>query len=371
MKRIIAYICVLLAFSVLFALLAGCGSDDKLVIPIDFHYSEGIDDNGYWEGLRALDFVEMFDYRALHIPRSVHVISDEKVYEVAYEEIFVGMLNEGVITEFDLRTRVIDRAVLGSDAVNIDFVGTVGGVEFELGSTEGQGTWAVIDAGDYIDGFLEQLVGHMPGETVIVEVTFPDDYFERDLQGKDAVFVTVINHIAGVEGGITDEFVADFLSPYYSWANAEEMMEYIRSSLQYTAIQEHFQQYLTSVVTVSSVPDWLVDYQVGAMLKYSEEYAAMYGMELDDYLATAEGFESIAAFIADRQDENYKAAMLSLIVQAIAEDAGIIPNDGDIDEYIGAVDYLSYETTYGLPFLKQFVLTQKILALLIDNAVFE
>ena len=60
------------------------------------------------------------------------------------------------------------------DTVNIDYVGTVDGVEFDGGSTQGMGTDLVIGSGSYIDDFEDQLIGAHPGETVEVNVTFPD-----------------------------------------------------------------------------------------------------------------------------------------------------------------------------------------------------
>ena len=81
------------------------------------------------------------------------------------------------------------------DTVNDDYVGTVDGVEFDGGSTEGMGTDLVIGSGSYIDDFEEQLIGAHPGETVEVNVTFPDDYYSTDMAGKDAVFTVTINGI--------------------------------------------------------------------------------------------------------------------------------------------------------------------------------
>lgn len=65
------------------------------------------------------------------------------------------------------------------DTVNIDYVGSVDGVEFDGGSTNGQGTDLTIGSGLYIDDFEEQLIGSHPGDTVEVNVTFPDDYSSR------------------------------------------------------------------------------------------------------------------------------------------------------------------------------------------------
>lgn len=86
--------------------------------------------------------------------------------------------------------------VANGDTVNIDYVGTVDGVEFDGGSTNGAGADLTIGSGTYIDGFEEQLVGAHPGDTVEVNVTFPDPYsLNTDLSGKAAVFTVTVNGI--------------------------------------------------------------------------------------------------------------------------------------------------------------------------------
>lgn len=81
------------------------------------------------------------------------------------------------------------------DTVNIDYVGSIDGVEFDGGNTNGAGTDLTIGSGLYIDDFEEQLIGAHPGDTVEVNVTFPEDYGNEELNGKDAVFEVVINGI--------------------------------------------------------------------------------------------------------------------------------------------------------------------------------
>lgn len=85
--------------------------------------------------------------------------------------------------------------IADGDTVNIDYVGTIDGVEFDGGSTDGQGTDLVIGSGSYIDDFEEQLIGAHPGDTVDVNVTFPEDYGVEDLNGQDALFEVTINGI--------------------------------------------------------------------------------------------------------------------------------------------------------------------------------
>lgn len=85
--------------------------------------------------------------------------------------------------------QIKDREVADGDTVNIDYVGSVDGVEFDGGSTNGAGTSVTIGVTSYIDDFLEQLIGHQPGETFNVEVTFPDEYPQNtDLQGNGWLF---------------------------------------------------------------------------------------------------------------------------------------------------------------------------------------
>lgn len=82
------------------------------------------------------------------------------------------------------------------DTVNIDYVGSVDGVEFDGGSTQGNGADLTIGSGRYIDDFEEQLIGAHPGDEVEVYVTFPDPYQNNtDLSGKEALFEVTINGI--------------------------------------------------------------------------------------------------------------------------------------------------------------------------------
>ena len=81
------------------------------------------------------------------------------------------------------------------DTVNIDYVGSIDGVEFQGGNTNGSGADLVIGSHTYIDDFEEQLIGHHPGDSVDVTVTFPEDYGKDELNGKEALFKVTINGI--------------------------------------------------------------------------------------------------------------------------------------------------------------------------------
>lgn len=86
-------------------------------------------------------------------------------------------------------------AIKDGDKVNIDYVGTVDGEEFDGGNTKGNGADLTIGSGSYIDDFEDQLIGAHPGDTVEVNVTFPENYGNEKLNGKDAVFTVTVNGI--------------------------------------------------------------------------------------------------------------------------------------------------------------------------------
>lgn len=85
--------------------------------------------------------------------------------------------------------------VKDGDTVNIDYVGYIDGTAFDGGNTNGQGTDLTIGSGSYIDDFEDQLVGAHPGDKVEVNVTFPEDYGNDELNGKDATFDVTVNGI--------------------------------------------------------------------------------------------------------------------------------------------------------------------------------
>ena len=85
--------------------------------------------------------------------------------------------------------------VKDGDKVNIDYVGYIDGKAFDGGDTQGQGTDLTIGSGSYIDDFEDQLIGAHPGDKVEVKVTFPENYGNDELNGKEATFKVTVNGI--------------------------------------------------------------------------------------------------------------------------------------------------------------------------------
>jgi trigger factor len=367
MKKFKSYFCLFIALVMTLAMLTGCGDKKEEKDDGTFSYSDGIDKNGFWEGITALDYVELPDYNALVIPSDSHTITDETLQAEIDE----------LLTDYSTDEEIKDRAVVDGDTVNIDYVGSVDGVEFEGGSTGGEGTEITIGETSYIDDFLEQLIGHNPGETFDINVTFPTPYeSNEELSGKDAVFVTTINFIVKkVDAELTDAFVAENFSEEYGWETVADMKDGLYAQLQEDAISTYIQEYLSSDVTVKSVPDSLVKYQEDAMVKYYTESAESYGMELEEFLTTYAGVSSIDELVTSSAEMSKQSAQFALVVQAIAEDAKIKVSDDDVANYfnevVGTDDYSEYEKSYGMPYLKQSVLTQQVMDYLTEHATLE
>ena len=312
----------------------------------EYDYSGGITADGYFEGITALDYVTLPDYRNMEIPADISTVSDADLD---------SKINS-MMGDFATSEQVTDRAVEDGDTVNIDYVGSIDGVEFAGGNTGGNGTTVIIGVTNYIDDFLEQLIGHMPGETFDVNVTFPEDYGQEDLNGKDAVFVTTINYIQDqVYPELTDDFVVSNWKENNGWNNVAEAKEAIKNDLRNTAVSNYLWQEIQNQAEVKEVPEALTNYHREYMVEYYAALASQYDMTLDDFLSQQLGLDSVADLVAQNQSLIENNAKYSLIAQALSEDMNVKPTTEDLAKYLrksmGLEDYSDLEEFYGLPYL--------------------
>ena len=188
MNRLVKVLAAMMALLLCLGLTACAGKQGNGDAAVN--YSLGLTTDGRFEGIAAKDYVTLGQYTSLTYPEEVTSVKEEDIQTRI----------DSIMSSHTYTNEVTDRAVQDGDTLNIDYVGKVDGVAFEGGSTDGNGTQVTIGVTSYIDDFLEQLIGHQPGETFDIEVTFPDPYQNNpDLAGKDAVFVTTINYIEETE----------------------------------------------------------------------------------------------------------------------------------------------------------------------------
>ncbi len=320
-----------------------------------YDYSAGLDENGFFEGIKASEIVTLPEYKGVELSSAVTSASEEEVN--AQINIILESYAEEIYEE------ITDRAVEDGDTLNIDYVGSVDGVEFEGGSTNGNGTVVTIGVTNYIDDFLEQLIDHMPGENFDIEVTFPKDYGKEELNGKDAIFNITINYIQGeiietVIPELSDEIAAD-----YGFENVDalkaDIKEWLVSNQKYDFVGG-----ILSAATCEEIPQNVLDFFINADTAQFEYYANMYGLTVDEYMATG-GYASVDAYIEEEMEAYKSTALNYLAAQAIAELEGLTVTAEDITEN----GYDSYIETYGAPYIKQYILTDIMVHnFILDNA---
>lgn len=330
----------------------GCNKTDDTKNGNTPVYVESLDEKGFFKGVKASEVVTALEYKGIEIAATVKEASEEDVQE----QIDI-ILDQYTTYEKDMEGTIED-----GTTVNIDYVGSVDGVEFEGGSTGGQGTDVTIGVTNYIDGFLDQLIGHKPGETFDINVTFPDPYPNNtDLSGKPAVFKITVNYIQGE--AIKAEFTDD-IAKEYGFDNKEALIEDIENWLIASQASTVFNT-VVEKAECENVPEIVIDYLKAIDKAEYESYAASYGMTLEDFLKNMGGYDSLDAYY-ESQAENYKVqAKTYLVAQAIAELENIEITSEDVASSI----YADYVKDYGEAYIKQVLLLQDIIpAFIVDNA---
>lgn len=318
-------------------------------------YSSLLNDNGYLKNVKALDLVQLADYENISIPLSIHEVTDEVI-----EQEINKLLAENATT-----TYVTDRAIENLDTVNIDYVGSIDGVEFEGGNTNGQGAEVTIGVTSYIDDFLEQLIGHTPGEQFDINVTFPEDYHAEDLKGKEAVFSITINYISEqTTPELSDTFVAETLSSKYAVNTVEELKTFIHDELQSQKIIAYLQENLMTQSTVSEVHEDAVAYQEALMKNYYQLSAYSYGMTTDEFIAASSNYSNYEELYEANKAQLTNRAEYTLVIQAVAETLELQVSEENLKayflKYAGSEDYSVFVENYGLAYVNNLVLQELV-----------
>ena len=137
-----------------------------------------------------------------------------------------GALDELANSSVDYLVRKKTEKSHEKDQVIIDFIGTVGGEEFEGG--KGDDYPLVLGSNSFIPGFEEQLIGLKAGSSKKVKVSFPEDYGNKSLAGKQAVFDCKIKEVKEpVKAKIDDK-----LAQKYGLENLKSLKDQIESRIE-------------------------------------------------------------------------------------------------------------------------------------------
>jgi len=324
---------------------AADSSSTSAASQVEIEYSKNLTEDGKWVDINLTDYVTLPDYKSITIPAD----------EINPTEEDLESQRQAFVEQYATPTEITDRAVEDGDQVNIDYVGSVDGVEFTGGNTNGAGTTVTAGSTAYVDDFLTQIIGHTPGETFDVVVTFPDDYNDSTdadgntivLAGKEAVFKTTINYIEGdpIYPEFNDAFVTENLQSQYGWTTADQANEEIKNTLTEYNKAQYLQNYLLENAQVKEVPEVITN-----TLREHEEAnltntAATNGLPVE-YLLMMYGYESLDAFREDFKTQYTDQIKLQMIYEAIADAEGLQPTEDDLKDVFGDNYDLALET-YG------------------------
>lgn len=329
-------------------------------------YSTGLSDNGFYTDIRALDYIQLpEDYKSVRIPDEYTDISEELIDNDLHDM----MVNLGLTVE------VTDRPVQSGDVVNIDFVGTINGVEFEGGSSSDYSVQ--LGVGNLLSDYEDQLIGRQAGDSFDATIVFPNGYGTStdsegnpiDLSNQTATFHTTINSI-GIYA-LKDEDVAEAFQDNYKLNDGslvdtvEKARLYFEEYEQYRSVTTYLADYLLSNSSIiQEIPENIFEHERQMEQVYAENLAEQYGMPLEDFLATG-GYDSMEEYLDASTEYIHQDVVFCFIIQAIAEDLNIWVTEADIEDLYRAGSGMNIET-YGKGFVSQQVLASKVMEQLAD-----
>ena len=303
-------------------------------------------------------------YKGIALKKIEYTVSDENIdHEIEH----MRERNARIIT-------VEDRAVKDKDIVTIDFEGSVDGVPFEGGKAEGHEL--TIGSKTFIPGFEDQIIGMKKEEEKDITVTFPKDYFSKDLAGKEAVFKVKLHEIKEKElPTVDDEFAKDVSE----FDTLEELKKSIREKLEEENTRRA--KYETEEAAIKAVcdateidiPSGMIESEIDNMVKEVESRLSYQGLKLEQYLQMLNKTE--ADFRKEYEEQAKENVKSRLVLEAVAKDAKIEVAEDEIASKIKemAETYGRKEEDLKLnetlkKYLEQSIKEEKAIQFIIDNA---
>ncbi len=307
--------------------------------------------------------VELGKYKGIEIEKIEYTVKAEDIEE-----------NLKQMQEKNARVISVETPVENGNIAVIDFEGFVDGVAFEGGKAENHSL--EIGSGSFIPGFEEQVVGMKIGEEKDINVKFPEEYFSKDLAGKDATFKVKVNEIKKKElPELDDEFAKDVSE----FDTIEELRNSIKERLEKenTEKEKYEKQSAVMKAIVDSVkvdiPSGMVELEVENMIRDMEQRMSYQGIKLEQYLKMLNKTEE--EFKKEYEPQAIEAIKSRLALEAIIKAEKIEAKEEDISEKIKEMAKNYGKKAEDLEknenikeYIKQGIENEKAIELLVENA---
>ena len=328
----------------------------------------------------AGDYVSLGDYMNMEVTL-------DKDYQVT-DEMVKNYVNNNVIANYPYYVESDKTVVENGDVANIDYEGLLDGEAFDGGTAQDYDL--EIGSGSFIDGFEDGLIGAEVGKETDLNLTFPEDYGNSNLAGKEVVFKVTVNAIKEKQDitydTLTDEYVtylSDKLGASYETVNdlTSDIRTYLEeqaNSSRTQAIRSAVIAKLPEVCTVNALPDGLLDARMQEYLKKFEDTYCK-DTTLEDYLSSTYN-TTVDDFKTQVQSEIETELDTQLILEAIAAVENIEFDEDGFNSYVSSLlssyGYDSEDALYenyaqtaedGKDYLQTIYLCNKALDRVIEN----
>lgn len=285
--------------------------------------TEKVSDRPDYVGIQDLDieeYVTLNDYANMTIEAVKSEATDDDIKGIIDSELMYA-------TKGEVKT---------GDTVNIDYVGKKDGAAFAGGTASGYEL--EIGSGTFIDGFEDGLIGVSVGDTVDLNLTFPENYGSAELAGKDVVFTVTVNSIL-LDGGydsLTDEDIKNYGMAYADkeelWAAGEKLANERAEAAYDASVRSSAVSNVLEQSTVNSIPEYLVEEEVQNYLNYMTELCqSVYDIDLEGYVTMYYGME-MDDFNSEVMDMSRETVKRYLVYEAIARAEGINVTQQEIEK---------------------------------------
>ena len=266
---------------------------------------------------------ELGKYKGIEIKKIEYNVSDD---DINHELEHMQEHNARLIS-------VEDRPVEKGDIAVIDFEGFVDGVAFEGGKAENHEL--EIGSNTFIPGFEDQIIGMKIDEERDINVTFPKEYFSKDLAGKDATFKVVLHEIKKREMPVLDDEFAKDVSEF-------DTLEELKKSIKDQKEKENAERakYETEDEVIKAVcenmkvdiPSGMIETEVDNMVKDVETRLSYQGLKLEQYLKLMNKTEEQVR--KEYEPQATEAVKSRLMLEAVIKAEKIEAADDEIEEKI-------------------------------------
>ncbi len=265
--------------------------------------------------------VKLGKYKEIPLKKIEYKVTDE---DIDHEINHMAEHNSRMVT-------VEDREVKDKDIVTIDFEGFTDGKPFEGGKAENHDL--TIGSKTFIPGFEDQIIGMKIGEEKDIKVTFPEDYFSKDLAGKEATFHVVLHGIKEKQlPTIDDEFAKDVsefdtlkeLKDSIKEKMEKENEERAKHETEDAAIEEVCKN------TNIDIPEGMVELEIDNIMQNLDQRLSYQGLNLEQYLKMMGKSEE--DFRKDYKEQAEKNVKTRLVLEQIVKDEKIKEDEKYIKE---------------------------------------